>query len=68
MRDTEGVMASPSNSVSISHTLLSLLTVALIVLVFVVGWFRGYKKACDAHGWNLPNIDWKSRARGTHRT
>jgi hypothetical protein len=49
-------------------TLLSLLTVALIVLVFVVGWFRGYKKACDAHGWNLPNIDWKSRARGTHRT
>jgi hypothetical protein len=46
-------------------TLLSILTIVLIVPAFIGGWFGGYKKACDAHGWNLPGIDW-NRARGTH--
>jgi hypothetical protein len=45
-------------------TLLSIF--ALIVLAFIGGWFGGYKKACDAHGWNLPGIDW-NRARGRQR-
>jgi hypothetical protein len=47
-------------------TLLSLLIIVLIVPAFIGGWFGGYKKACDAHGWNLPGIDW-NKARGTHQ-
>jgi hypothetical protein len=47
-------------------TLLSLLIIVLIVPAFIGGWFGGYKKACDARGWNLPGIDW-NKARGTHQ-
>ena len=41
--------------------LLSTLTLAVVVAAFAAGWFRGYTKACDAHGWNLPSIDWNSK-------
>jgi hypothetical protein len=43
--------------------LLSTLTLVVAVVAFVAGWFRGYKKACDAHDWNLPSIDWNSQTR-----
>ena len=46
--------------------LLNTLTIVVAVAAFGSGWFRGYKKACDAHGWNLPGIDW-NRARRTHQ-
>jgi hypothetical protein len=41
--------------------LLSTLTIAVAIVAFGAGWFRGYKKACNAHGWNLPSIDWNNR-------
>jgi hypothetical protein len=34
-------------------TLLITVAVVLAIAGFVLGWLRGYKKACDAHGWNL---------------
>jgi len=42
-----------------------LITVAAVVAIagFALGWLGGYKKACDAHGWNLPKIAWKSHAK-----
>jgi hypothetical protein len=43
--------------------LLNTLTIVVAVAAFGSGWFRGYKKACDAHGWNLPVIDWNRRTR-----
>ena len=43
--------------------LLSTLTLAVVVAAFAVGWFRGYRKACDAHGWNLPSMNWNSKTR-----
>jgi hypothetical protein len=42
-------------------------TMLVAVVAFATGWFRGYKTACYAHGWNLPRIDWKSRAHKIHR-
>jgi hypothetical protein len=66
MRDTESVVASCLTVRAEAMTLLSLLIIVTIVPAFIGGWFGGYKKACDAHGWNLPSIDW-NRARGTHR-
>ena len=43
--------------------LLSTLTIVVTVAAFGSGWVHGYKKAYDAHGWNLPVIDWNSRTR-----
>jgi hypothetical protein len=40
-------------------TPLTILAVLLAVAAFALGWFRGYAKACDAHGWNLPKLDLK---------
>ena len=39
---------------------LLIIAVAVAIASFALGWFRGYKKACDAHDWNLPKVDWKS--------
>ena len=44
-------------------TLLIGATTVVAVVAFALGWFRGYKKACDAHGWNLPKISWRSDAK-----
>ena len=41
--------------------LLSTLTLAVVVAAFAAGWLVGYTKACDAHGWNLPSVDWNSK-------
>jgi hypothetical protein len=32
----------------------------LAVACFAMGWLLGYKKACDAHNWSLPEVDWKA--------
>jgi len=42
-------------------TVLTMGAILIAVAAFGAGWFRGYKKACDAHGWNLPSIDWNNR-------
>jgi hypothetical protein len=47
--------------------LWSTLTIVVAVVAFAMGWFRGYKTACHAHGWTLPRIEWKRRARSVHR-
>ena len=47
--------------------LWSTLTIVVAVVAFAAGWFRGYKTACHAHGWNLPRIEWKRRARSAHQ-
>jgi hypothetical protein len=44
-------------------TLLIIAATTLAVACFAMGWFRGYKKACDAHNWSLPKVDWKSDAK-----
>jgi hypothetical protein len=44
-------------------TVLTMGAILIAVAAFGAGWFRGYKKACDAHGWNLPSIDWNSKVR-----
>ena len=31
------------------------------VMMFALGWVAGYKKACHAHGWNLPKLNWDNR-------
>jgi hypothetical protein len=40
---------------------LLIATTVVAIAGFALGWLRGYKKACDAHGWNLPSIDWNNR-------
>jgi hypothetical protein len=48
---------------------MSLLIAASAVTIasFALGWFRGYKKACDAHDWNLPKVDWNSDPKRPYR-
>ena len=48
-------------------TLLIIATTVVAVAGFVLGWLSGYKKACDAHGWNLPKITWKSDSKRPHQ-
>jgi hypothetical protein len=48
-------------------TLWIVATAAVAVAGFSLGWVRGYKKACDAHGWNLPKINWKSCRKRQHQ-
>ena len=43
-------------------------TIGLCLACFGLGWLRGYTKACRAHEWNLPQIDWKSVAGGSRRS
>ena len=45
-------------------TLLTIVAILVAAAAFVSGWFRGYKIACDAHGWNLPSINWNSELTG----
>jgi hypothetical protein len=40
-------------------TLLTIIAMLVAVAAFGLGWICGYKKSCDAHGWNLPQFDWK---------
>ena len=44
-----------------AQMVLSTLTLVVVVAAFAAGWFRGYAKACDAHGWNLPGMDWNGK-------
>ena len=48
-------------------TLLIIAASAVAIASFALGWFRGYKKACDAHDWNLPKVDWKSDPKRPYR-
>lgn len=42
--------------------LLSAVIIGVSVAAFMLGWLDGYKKACRAHGWNLPQFDWQKDA------
>jgi hypothetical protein len=48
-------------------TLLIIAASAVAIAAFALGWFRGYKKACDAHDWNLPKVDWNSDPKRPYR-
>jgi hypothetical protein len=40
--------------------LLIIAASTLAVACFAMGWILGYKKACDAHNWSSPEVDWKA--------
>jgi hypothetical protein len=39
-------------------TPLIIVSALIAAVAFAVGWFRGYQKACNSHGWHLPKAGW----------